>query len=391
MKAHTLLVAAIVPLLLFVSCSSTDEQEILLSSTVKVVKERYAPDRRIAVFDVTWRRSGAHLMVKGEVDHPDAKRDLLNALTESGFKDIVDSIVVLPDPQLNERRFGIVTVSVGNMRTEPSQAAELGTQVMMGSVVKLLKKRGGWYYVQSPDQYLGWLEDDAMALTTPEGVEEWRAQPKVITTAYFGIVREQPSASALPVSDIVVGTLMRSVAERGAWREVALPDGRRGYVERHLVEDYASWQTSRRLSPENIERSAKMFIGVPYLWGGTSPKGVDCSGFTKIVYRMNGLELNRDANQQALMGEEIPLDDDLTQLRKGDLLFFGRKATEDKPERITHVGIYLENKKFIHSSGRVKINSLDPSAPDYDEGNHKRLVRARRVIGSTHIPEVAQR
>lgn len=379
---------AVLGSLLF-SCKTLKEYDMALTTSVQNLKQQYAPDRRVAVFDVSWKRTGKLMVVKGEVDNPKAKEDVLAAIRQEGELEILDSLKVLPDEKLGNKTYGIVTLSVGNVRTDPDQGAELATQVMMGMVVKLLKKQGGWYYVQSPDQYLGWLEDDAMWITTVEGVDAWRSVPKAITTAYFGIVREQPTSAALPVCDVVAGAMLKSKGSKGGWMSVELPDGRSGYVEPGVVEEYTKWRQSRKLSAENVEKAAKMFMGVPYLWGGTSPKGVDCSGFTKVVYRLNGLELTRDANQQAMMGDEVPLDESLGNLRKGDLLFFGRKATAERPERITHVGIYLDTKKFIHSSGRVKINSFDPAAPDYDEFNHKRLVRAKRVIGTVQVPEVA--
>ena len=121
-------------------------------------------------------------------------------------------------------------------------------------------------------------------------------------------------------------------------------------------------------------------MGVPYLWGGTSTKGVDCSGFTKTVYSLNGIQLLRNASHQARLGEAVELNPELSNLKKGDLLFFGSAANDRRPERVTHVGIYLENKRFIHSSGLVRINSLDPKSPVYDVRRHKTLIRVRRYL-----------
>jgi cell wall-associated NlpC family hydrolase len=122
--------------------------------------------------------------------------------------------------------------------------------------------------------------------------------------------------------------------------------------------------------------------GIPYSWGGTSVKGMDCSGYTKTVFLKNGIILRRDASQQAQTGIPVDISSGYGQLRPGDLMFFGKKATDETSERIRHVAIYIGNKEFIHASGYIKINSLDPNQPNYDEGNTREFVRASRVIGA---------
>jgi len=347
------------------------------------VRARYAPDRRVAVFDVTCVRQGGVVVVRGDVDQASARRDVMTTMEAAKLGIVVDSMRVLPDPALAETPFGIVKVSVGNVRSNPAHSAELATQVMMGMIVKVLKQQGGWYYIQGPDQYLGWLEGAAMHLTRQAGAEAWQNAPKVIMTEYFGVVRAEPTNASLPVSDAVPGVLFKSNGGRGKWISVETPDGRKGYVERSLVADYAKWRATRSLTAETVEQTAKRFIGVPYLWGGTSPKGMDCSGFTKTVFRLNGMELNRDANQQAQMGVEVPADSGMRKFSKGDLLFFGSRATAERPERITHVAIYLQDRQFIHTPGGsgVRIDSFDPAAPNFNDGLLKSFVRARRVIG----------
>lgn len=369
-------------------CSTTEQQDAELRSALEEVQEQYAPDRRIAVFDVAWERSSSGLVAKGEVDQQEAKTEVLEVLrTVSGLR-VFDSIRVLPDTGLASRPFGIISLSVGNMRSRPRHSAEMVTQVLMGMVVKLLKREGGWYYVQSYDRYLGWIEGESMERASEEDLERWRSQKRLITTAPMGWVTEKPSVTSQPVSDIVAGCTFAALGGTGRFLKVGLPDGRTGYVEASQVQEFAEWKRMRRLTPEGVERSASTFMGVPYLWGGTSAKGFDCSGFTKTVFRMNGLELGRDANQQALQGDPIQGDEDWKNLKKGDLLFFGKKGTDSTSERITHVGIYLANGAYIHCSGRVRVNSFDPSSPDYDTFNHRRFVRARRVIGASAVPEI---
>ncbi|MGB2868404.1 MAG: C40 family peptidase [Bacteroidota bacterium] len=359
-----------------------------LKESFKTLRDKFAPDRRVAVFDLAWDTSPSGLVLKGEVDNPSAKQEALAVFKKASGAAVVDSIRVLPDTAFGENVYGIVTLSVGNMRSKPGNSEELSSQVLMGMVVKLLKKQSGHFYVQSHDKYLGWIDTDALFVTDRAGVDSWAAAKKVIVTGYFGIVREESLATAQPVCDVVIGNMLKTFKTGDTWTEVELADGRKGYLERSLVEDYDTWKSSRAPNGPNVEKAAKMFVGVPYLWGGTSSKGMDCSGFTKTVYRLNGIELNRDANQQATMGEDVPMGDNFENLQKGDLLFFGRKASGGRPERISHVAIYLENEGFIHSSGRVRFGSFDPASQYYDEFDLRRLVRARRVLPSTDIPEV---
>jgi cell wall-associated NlpC family hydrolase len=391
MKTKTALNVVLAALLCGVfSCSQPQHAASQVTTAIDSLKAHYAPDRRVAVFDVTCVQQGSVVILRGEVDNPKAKEDVMSLVHRSLGGQTIDSLKVLPDLELGNNRFGIVSVSVGNVRTSPRHQAEMCTQAMMGMVVKILKKRGGWFYVQLPDKYLGWLEESAMQVTTEAGVESWKSDTKLIVKTIFTFVRQHPSSSSQPVSDAVAGVLMKQLNGTGSWVAVELPDGRKGFIERSSVDEYAHWKKTRKLTPENVEATAKSLIGIPYLWGGTSPKGMDCSGFAKTVFRLNGLELARDADQQADGGEVAESGSNFENLKKGDLLFFGRKGSADRPERISHVGIYLGKKAFIHTPGGagVQINSFDASAPNYNEYELRRFVRARRYIGTQPVAEV---
>jgi cell wall-associated NlpC family hydrolase len=340
------------------------------------VKSQFAPDARIAVFDVKAEVKDNSVELVGDVEQPAAKEALLKAFSDAGVTNVVDRIAVLPDPAMAAKPLGIVTVSVAVMKTRPSHASELGNQLIMGMVVKLLKYEGGWYFVQSlDDRYLGWMEPSHLALMTKDQADAAARAPRVIVTSLSASVREQAGADGAAVSDLVVGDVLDATSRSGGWVAVQLPDGRKGFVADADATDYQAWKASRRISPEAIERTARRFMGVPYLWGGTSAKGFDCSGYLKTVFRLNGLELQRDTDQQANEGVAVPTDNDLAEVRKGDVLFFGPRAGVT---RITHTGIYLGGKLFIHCAGMVKLNSLDPASPIYSENLLKRLVKVRR-------------
>jgi gamma-D-glutamyl-L-lysine dipeptidyl-peptidase len=340
------------------------------------VRHQFAPDTRVAVFDVKAEAKGQAVELTGDLEAAEAREALVRAFKAAGYASVADNTTLLPDAALSSKPLALVTVSVAVMKTKPSHASELGNQLIMGMAVRTLKKNGGWYYVQSLDDgYLGWMESDHLAFMTREQADAASRSPRAIVTANFALVREQPSPDAAPVSDLVAGDILGLTGPAAAWMRVQLPDGRTGYVSQADAADYAGWKASRVLSGENVEQTARRFMGVPYLWGGTSAKGFDCSGFVKTVFRLNGLELQRDADQQSNEGAAVATESDLAQLKKGDVLFFGPRPGA---ANITHTGIYLGGKLFIHCSGLVKVNSFDPASPIYSENLLKRLVKVRR-------------
>jgi hypothetical protein len=347
------------------------------------VKEQYAPNSRLAIFNVGAQRRGMELVLTGEVDRVEARSAAVQAVERTGVR-VTDRITVLPEERLGDQVWGISCLSVASGRELPEHKAEMGTQVLMGEVVRVWKRSTNavfaWYLTQSSDGYLSWLQKGTFVRCTREQVEAWNRRPLLIVTAFEECIRERPEADAQPVSDVVLCDRVRKTGEEGDWYKVELPDERAGFLPKKAAEGYEAWKQARRATAENIERTARKFIGRPYLWGGNSPKGLDCSGFTKLVFFMNGIELMRDSSQQARQGVVVPLDGDLSELKKGDLLFFGRRARPGRPERVTHAGIYLGDKLFIHSSERVRISSLDPQSPLRDENRIRTLLRARRVL-----------
>jgi len=348
---------------------------------IQEVKLKYAPDNRLRIFDVGEQRRGSELVLTGEVDCAEARISTVQALDRAGIK-ATDHIKVLPDEKLGARLWGISCLSVNSGRVLPTHKAEMGTQVLMGYVVRVWKRNTNavyaWYLSQSGDGYLSWLEEGTFVRCTREQAEAWNRGPLLVVTACEECIRERPAVDAQPVSDVVLCDLVRRTGEEGDWYKVELPDARAGFLPKKAAADYAAWKQARHPTAENIERTARTFIGRPYLWGGNSPKGLDCSGFTKTVFFLNGIDLMRDASQQADQGVAVPLD--FGQLKKGDLLFFGSPARHGMPEHVGHVGIYLGDKLFIHSSEMVHISSLDPESPIHDENWIRTLLRARRVL-----------
>lgn len=361
------------------------DSRLAVQNAIQAVKQKYAPDSRLAIFDVGAQQRGRELILTGEVDRAEARIETVQAVERTGAK-FTDRIKVLPDEKLGDQVWGISCLSVASARLQPEHKAEMGTQVLMGEVVRIWKRTTNatfaWYLTQSGDGYISWLQKGTFVRCTREQADSWNRGPLLIVTAPEDLILEQPQADAQPVSDVVVCDLVRKTDEEGDWHKVELPDQRSGYLSRKAATDYEAWKAARHPTAENIERTARKFIGRPYLWGGNSPKGFDCSGFTKTVFFLNGIDLMRDSSQQARQGVEVPLDEELSRIQKGDLLFFGRRPRRGGPERIFHVGIYLGDKLFIHSSEWVHISSLDPNSPIRDENRIRTLLRARRVLPS---------
>jgi hypothetical protein len=255
----------------------------------------------------------------------------------------------------------------------------------MGTPVTILRNEDGWLLVRTPDSYLGWAEDASLVAMEKNDFDAWKNSSRVISTANTGYIFADASSKEV-VSDIVSGCILTSMGQEGGFTRVRLPDGREGCIRSTEIKDFSIWKQNITCTEEGIISSAKTFMGLPYLWGGSSYKGLDCSGFTKTIYFLNGVILQRDASQQALHGQQVDLSGGYKQLRPGDLLFFGSKSNSGM--RVTHVAIYIGDGDYIHSSGRVQIGSLDPGHAGYSASREAALLLARRIIGSDDDPGI---
>ena len=303
----------------------------------------------------------------------------------------------------------VVELSANFMREEPSFSAELGDQALMGTVVEVLERQGDWVKIKSPDPYTAWAEGRGLVMMDDNEIADYLESPKYICTAGVSHIYEEPSLKSRIISEFVLGDLVRIMYktithtsgslkgyEEGRvvltkkFVGVVLPSGKTGYVPAKDVAVFYKWAKDRKTNSTNekvfrndLVETAKRFLGVPYMWGGTSIKNVDCSGLARSVFFANGVLLPRNASQQGRIGENLPLFNadgtvDWSALLPGDLVFWGREATDSTAARATHVGIYIGDGRFIHSSFMVRINSLDRSAEDFYD---RRPLCARRIIG----------
>ncbi len=378
MKHRLFSTASILSLLFLVmACGPSLEQDI--QQKISNTSDHFVPDSRVALFDVQAESKNGEWILKGETNLPEAKSALMDSLSALDTTP-VDSVNVLPDEALEGKTLGIINNSVANLRSEPSHPAQLVTQATLGMPVKVLKKQGSWYLIQTPDDYLSWVDSGGVEPMDSTKYKDWKEAEKIIFLETNGYAYEEPSSESTKVSDVVSGSILKTTGTSGNYYEVSYPDGRTGFVSRSEARSFDDWKASVEASENELVEEAKSLKGSPYLWGGTSSKGMDCSGFTKTIYFMNGWIIPRDASQQIHAGELVDTSDGFHNLRPGDLLFFGQEATEDRDRRVVHVGMWIGDDKFIHSAGRVKISSVDPESEYYDEYNLDRYLESRRYL-----------
>lgn len=367
------------------ACQKEDQSEEM-TNLITEVKEKYAPDKRVALFDVQWENG----ILSGETNLPEAYKELTDKLTSNSIS-FTDSIQILPDPALGSKNLALVTNSVANIRSAPKHSAELATQALMGTPLNVLKAEGSWYLVQTPDAYLSWVDAAAIVLVDQNTMDEWLQKEKIVVTEMISTIYENDSFDQI-VSDITAGNVLELQGYENENYQVILPDQRRGIIKGDQAVTYDTWKNSRSTSDDNLIQTAKKMMGAPYLWGGTSPKGVDCSGFTKTIYFLNGMVIPRDASQQVNEGELIDNDKNWDNLQVGDLLFFGVPATETSKERVVHVGMWIGDGQFIHSRGRVRVSSFNPEDENFDAPELARYLRTKRIRNqpSEHILTVDQ-
>ncbi len=373
-------------IILFLQCAvlSLFTQNVEIERIVESVRKSHVPDKRVGVFDVNHYTINNSVVFKGKISEPVAHQSLIQAVKDIGVH-FTDSIQILPENTIGEKHWGIVPLSAIFIRSEPNFSAEITTQAILGTPVKILEKRGGWSRIQTPDRYIGWTNTKIESLTKSE-LSAYNKRNKLIVTDRNSVVYEKPSVHSEMIMEVIIGNILNMEKNKvsGKFTSVSLPDGTKGYIQSKSVKAFPDWQKSIRLTGDNVIETGKMFLGLPYLWGGTSSRGFDCSGFTKTIFFMYGLILPRDASQQFYCGDKITVSEEFDNLQKGDLLFFGSKTASNPDEyRVVHVAIYIGNKEFIHSSGKVRIDSLEPTHPNYDKYNHNRLIGSRRIIGSS--------
>ncbi|MCC6652528.1 MAG: C40 family peptidase [Candidatus Eisenbacteria bacterium] len=248
---------------------------------------------------------------------------------------------------------GVVCGAALDLRVRPEHRAELGSQLLLGEVVRLAgKPRKGWLEVEgATDGYRGWVREWGLLTVSATRARAWQRHALGRVAEPITAVRARPGAG-IAVSPLFFGScVIAGPARRGA-RSVELPDGRRGFVPAAAVRERAA-------SAVSLEERALSLLGAPYLWGGRTPAGYDCSAFVQQVLAEQGVRLPRDAHEQYLACRALRSSE---QPAHGDLAFFRAEGA-----RMSHVGLALGEKLFVHSRGWVRVSSLDPDNPLCDK------------------------
>ena len=273
----------------------------------------------------------------------------------------------------------VISAAIAGVRSHPDPTSELVTQALMNAPAEPGENIGEWTFVSLTD-YEGWVRNDELEEPIVMGfckvgescgtalhfvaVINTTCTPLYSDTNCDHIQGYVYLSTVLPLLDI---TELRCV-------EVALPGERTAWISRAAIEICRQETAFPRSPVAAITNHARSFLGVPYLWGGTSCEGIDCSGLVQLCYRMGGYVIPRDAGQQdAFLQQHV----DRNHLQEGDLIFFGR-------QKITHVAMALNDHEYIHSEGQlyncVTINSFDPGDNHYDKRLDEIYWGAKRVI-----------
>lgn len=352
------------------------EIEGVVRDLIEKIKRSSGIDTRFVVLDFAVKK-------KGTVVHIDfkASSDFVARAIHQFFEknksvlgsSVVYNVKLLTRQSGKAKAFAICNVSVAPVRHSPSHRSEQITQFLIGETADILEaESNNWIRVRLHlDGYVGWVGANQIVPASEKEYKHWSKGKKVTTLELISCLREEPKSSSMCVREFLVGTYLPTKNKVKNWHQVRLPDGTNGWIPDSSA--VGSPRKGEKVSSKEIISTAKRFLGISYLWGGRSTKGFDCSGLTQTVFRLHGVELPRDASLQWRCGKDVGKD--TAEFVEGDLLFFSSREN-----RITHVGIYLGDEGLIiHSSGFVRINSLNSSHPLYDERLSSRFVGARRL------------
>ena len=259
-------------------------------------------------------------------------------------------------------RTAVITRPVADMHSASSGTADVVSQGILGTTVRILSEEANalgekWFRIETPDAYTGWTDGEALRILG-EGSKPYASEGRVfeVTSLFANVYATESVSERKPLTVAVIGARLEAGECGERWCRIVLPCGTPAWIHQADGEIREAASPRKKLSPDESAALARRFLGLPYLWGGRSSFGFDCSGFVQTVYHLSGFELPRDSGLQMAAGGlvEVPAGAERTR----DLVFFGKK---DGP--VTHVGMMIGPTEFIHAAPRgrpvVQTGNLD--------------------------------
>lgn len=256
-----------------------------------------------------------------------------------------------------------INVGVSSHYRESSYNSEVTTQGLLGEIVEVVNHQPLFSEITQTDGYKSWVSTDQLSFQ-PQPTDN-SGTKKLVTSHFIGIF-ETPLIQSKRLRDGVIGSTLTVTNENNNWYQIILPDNTLGWV----LKD--TFGIAKKLTKNNLIDQAKDFLGYQYTWGGVTPKGFDCSGLIQTVFKLCSCTLPRDSYQQQ---EQNLVSNRYQDARAGDLLFFGKTT-----DRVTHVALSIGENRFIHASGWVRENSLDPQDADYSKHHVNTFISVNRYL-----------
>lgn len=335
---------------------------------------------RECIFDV--ELSGitrGKITLTGETSEQRLRDELLVRISEELDLQVTDQIRVLPGPELEDQVWALVCKPVINLGAGPQRKdwEDVVTQARIGDILRVLKAQDDWYLVQMEDKYLGWAYGEDIVVCNKEYLDEFWDSEVALIAVKMAECLDSPGGEMVFEKRLVHGSVLPILSQKGEWVELAIPGGGSAYTKTANMLRFDSRDNvfKKQSDASGVIEVAKMYLGFPYLWGGCTSYGFDCSGFVQFCMKINGYHLRRDADLQFKQGEPVPT---IAALQPGDLVFFQKDS--DGP---SHVGIYIGDYRFIHSTATagVVINSFKAAhGSEYSNALSVQFCGGRRII-----------